>query len=244
MSEQWPEPISFKTFKAKVKHSNDKLYLALFNQHSFEIANERIAVKNLQRICEATFVLANEVGFQAMTLRQLSKQTGMSMGGLYAYIKSKDDLARLIYSFLDQYCENMIRQLIEDDMSANQMMNVLIKSHLYMSELLQPWFYFAYMETKNLAKEYKGTAILSELTMEKMLYESITQGLKAGCFTMNNESKEKRLLTASMIKALLQDWYLKRWKYSKRKISVDQYAQQVVEITLEYLQFDKSKDCP
>ena len=31
-------------------------------------------------------------------------------------------------------------------------------------------------------------------------------------------------LTASIIKAMLQDWYLKRSKYRKRNLSVDQYA--------------------
>jgi len=32
-------------------------------------------------------------------------------------------------------------------------------------------------------------------------------------------------LTASVIKAMLQDWYLKRSKYRKRSISVDQYSE-------------------
>jgi len=33
-----------------------------------------------------------------------------------------------------------------------------------------------------------------------------------------------------MIKALQQEWYLKRWKYTKQKVSVDQFADQVLEI--------------
>jgi hypothetical protein len=28
---------------------------------------------------------------------------------------------------------------------------------------------------------------------------------------------------------MLQDWYLKRWKYAKRNISVDQYATFILE---------------
>ena len=96
---QWAQNICFKSFCQIVKQEPEHLYKELYSQHQFSIRNQRIAVKNLQNICESTFILANEVGFQAMTLRQLSKQTQMSMGGLYAYIKSKDDLAQLIYSF-------------------------------------------------------------------------------------------------------------------------------------------------
>ena len=35
-------------------------------------------------------------------------------------------------------------------------------------------------------------------------------------------------LTASIIKAMLQDWYLKRWKYAKRRVSVEKYARFVL----------------
>jgi len=37
------------------------------------------------------------------------------------------------------------------------------------------------------------------------------------------------LLVASVIKAMVQDWYVKRWKYAKRNVTVDQYAKLVVE---------------
>jgi hypothetical protein len=36
-------------------------------------------------------------------------------------------------------------------------------------------------------------------------------------------------LTASVIKAMLQDWYLKRSKYRKRNISVDHYSEFVLQ---------------
>jgi len=232
----WPNSMTLKSFKQWLNLSTKNLYTELYDQHHFSIRNQRIAVKNLQKICEATFLLANEVGFQAMTLRQLSQQTGMSMGGLYAYIKSKDDLAQLIYSFLNQYCVDKITELVKADQSADKTLVVLIHSHLYLSELLQPWFYFAFMETKNLSQEYKNVAINSELTMEKLLHKTINEGLKEKTFSIDDEPSEKSQLTAAMIKAMLQDWYLKRWKYKKRKITVDAYAKQVVDISLKYLQ--------
>jgi AcrR family transcriptional regulator len=36
------------------------------------------------------------VGFRAMNLRDLCGETGLSMGGLYGYIASKDQLAEMI----------------------------------------------------------------------------------------------------------------------------------------------------
>jgi len=240
MSKQWPENICFKTFCQLVKQEPQHLYTELFLSHSFSIRNQRIAVKNLQIICEATFSLANEVGFQAMTLRQLSKQTAMSMGGLYAYIKSKDDLAYLIYSFLNSYCEDKLERLISDDMTSRSKLIALIHGHIYLSELMQPWFYFAYMETKNLSKEHKGWAFHSEVNMETRLFDTIQTGMDEGYFKKDDFSTDQVLLTTSLIKAMLQDWYLKPWKYKKRKVTVDQYARQVVAICLQYLQVNEN----
>ena len=235
MSNQWPENMSYKSFCQLAKQKPVQLYSELFLQHKnqFSVRNQQIAVKKLQKIFEATFKLANESGFQAMSLRILSSKTGMSMGGLYAYIQSKDDLAQLIHSFLKTYCEDKIHQLVKEELPADQRLVALIHTHIYLSELMQPWFYFAYMETKNLSKQQKTIAIQSELTMENKIFEAIEDGVKDGYF----HSVDDIQLLASLIKSMLQDWYLKHGKYKKRKITVDNYAKTVVDFSLKYLQF-------
>ena len=231
----WPQVISFKSFNLQMKMSTEELYTQLYEQYHCSIRNKRIAVKNLQNICESTFLLANEVGFQAMTLRQLSQQTGMSMGGLYAYIKSKDDLAELIHRFLNKYCIDKIDLLVSNELTADKKLIALIHAHVYLSELMQPWFYFTYMESKNLPKTHKNFAIKSELSMENLLLETMNDGLDSGIFNIKLSKPEDTQLAASLIKAMLQDWYLKRWKYKKRKISADDYASHVVKFAFGYL---------
>ena len=46
-----------------------------------------------QTIVSHNLANANTVGFRAMTLRDLCRETGMSMGGLYGYIENKDQLS-------------------------------------------------------------------------------------------------------------------------------------------------------
>ncbi|EEF26407.1 conserved hypothetical protein, partial [Ricinus communis] len=60
------------------------------------VKRRKPALRNLEKIFTATFQLANEVGFRAMNLRDLCGATGLSMGGLYGYISSKDQLAEMI----------------------------------------------------------------------------------------------------------------------------------------------------
>ena len=94
----WPYDISLLAFRKKWVLEGEPLWSSVFDMHKekMQIKNEKIAIPNLQKIFEATFKLSNTHGFQGMSLRDLSKETGISMGGLYSYIGSKNDLASVI----------------------------------------------------------------------------------------------------------------------------------------------------
>jgi hypothetical protein len=42
-------------------------------------------------------------------------------------------------------------------------------------------------------------------------------------------------LAGAALKAMLQDWYLKRWKYARRKVTVEKYAAFLVDLIETYL---------
>src|SRR5690606_6574002 len=88
----------FESFKADLSLSKVEICRALYRQNAghIRIRKEHVAVPNLVRIVESTLRLARVKGFHAMSLRDLSADSGMSIGGLYAYIRNKDDLVHLI----------------------------------------------------------------------------------------------------------------------------------------------------
>src|SRR5258708_32323684 len=57
---------------------------------------QEVAMSNLVRIIEATLTLSNRHGFHAMTLRELAKTSGLSMGSLYSYFDNKETLLSMI----------------------------------------------------------------------------------------------------------------------------------------------------
>ena len=200
------------------------------NRIFIKIKNEGVAVKNLISIFNATLKLSNEVGFQSMTLRDLSRETKLSMGALYNYFPSKDELFKIIHINGINLITNIMNSYIKDETSPEQRMKTAIKIHIYLSEMMPHWFYFLYMETKNLKREDRVIPMESELFTEKLFTDIISDGIKAGIYAEKNV-----ILTASVTKAMLQDWYLKRWKYAKRKIGADQYASFIINFIESYL---------
>jgi len=86
------------------------------------------------------------------------------------------------------------------------------------------------MEAKSLTKQVQKKAIALELFTEKIFIDIIEQGKRDSTFRDVNKE-----LAAGAIKAMLQDWYLKRWKYEMRHIPVEQYAGFLVDVTESYL---------
>ncbi len=90
--------LSFEDFKKVVPHTTEDLSKEIFERHlgTIKIKKKDLAVRNLVKIFDATLSLSNSKGFRSMSLRDLSKEVGMTMGGLYLYFKNKDDLIDLI----------------------------------------------------------------------------------------------------------------------------------------------------
>ena len=82
-----------------------------------------------------------------------------------------------------------------------------------------------------MSKSQKEKAKNTELNYELRISNLIKQGIDAGLFQPVDAE-----LTAAATLALLQDWHLKKWKHRKRKISVDQYTNFVVNLIFAQLE--------
>lgn len=229
---KWPAEISIDAFRRTWVLEGEPLWRRVFETHrdKMQIKNPHIALGNLEKIFTCTFRLANSKGFQAMSLRDLSRETGISMGGLYAYIGSKDDLASAI--------EEVLRQAIDDVMSDQAVISLnpvnrlkaIIYGDIYMNEIMHPWYYFCYLEAKGLSREQRDAAMQMELKFDERLRDTFQAGVAAGIFTVDNIA-----LLAANTTSMLQQWYLKRWKFQLMGTRTDDYAAFVFETTLHIL---------
>ncbi len=194
-----------------------KTYLE--NRKTIHIKKEATAVKNLDNIYGATLKIANKKGFQAMTMRDMSRETGMSMGSLYTYFTSKEELLKTLQEQHRSFFVHILEERIVEQNEPVAKLRAAILTHLYLSEAMQPWFYFSFMEAKNLSRTEKEKAVASELATENMIRDVLVQGQQEGVFCPHDPQ-----LGAGIIKGMLQDWYLKRSKHARREVSVDQYA--------------------
>lgn len=219
--------MTYNEFKKVVNISKEEISGQILEQNrdSIKIKKEKKVIENLIRIIDATLAICSKKSFQAMSIRDLSAESGMSRGALYSYFTNKEELLVLIQAQGREIANRVLNDQISCGNGPVEKLRLAIKSHIYLSEAMQTWFYFTYIEARNLPRDEQKQAIESELQTEKIFIDIIEQGIKEKVFRDENV-----VLAASVIKAMLQDWYLKRWKYRNRKVSVDDYADFVIHV--------------
>ncbi|MES2300183.1 MAG: TetR/AcrR family transcriptional regulator [Pseudomonadota bacterium] len=217
---------TFAEFKkmSPIDGSNIWSYILERNAEKIGVKRPKPALENLEKIFVATFRLANDVGFQAMSLRDLCKETGMSMGGLYGYIDSKDQLAEMIEDVV-RHTSAELPQWFGHIGAPLDRLEGIMRGYIYLSEILQPWFYFVYMDSRVLPLDQRKMAKNSELHVQQCFEALIAQ----------IAPQQGAPLLAAHCLAVFQDWYVKRWKYRAAKVQVDAFADSAIALIRAHL---------
>ena len=233
----WPSEISMAAFRRTWKLEGTPVWETVFEMHreNMQIKNVNIAISNLENIFNTTFRLTDEKGFQAMSLRDLSRETGISMGGLYAYIGSKNELASVIEAVLRHYILLVLGSLAKHDLDPVSHLKAIIFGETYLNEIMNPWFYFCYMELKGLPREQQEKAMDLELQAQAILVDNFKKGIKQGDF----HCSDPEMLAVHTL-AMQQEWYLKRWKFKRMKVDADQHANSVLAFVLKALNCEQA----
>lgn len=218
-----PVGFSFSGFRELTPLDDASIWEFLLDRNSGRIGVKRrdVALENLERIFLATFRLANTIGFRAMTLRDLSRETGLSMGGLYGYIDSKDQLASMIEDVI-RHISQLFPAWFKHIEAPLDQLESMLRAYIYFSELLQPWFYFVFLESRVLSQEQRNIAKEAELGTQSHMGTLLDA-------TGALPSADAHLLAAHCM-ALIQDWHLKRWKFRSAGVSPDAFAESVVRL--------------
>jgi AcrR family transcriptional regulator len=219
---------NFEQFQQMTPLNGETIWTYLVERHAERIGVKRRkpALENMEKIFVATFRLANEVGFRAMSLRDLCRETGLSMGGLYGYIEGKDQLAEMIEDVVRHTTYELPRMVAHLE-SPLERLEGFVRATIYLSEILQPWFYFVYMDSRVLNHEQRGMAKNSELAVQTHIAGLIDE--------ITPRPAGNSTLLAAHFLSIFQDWYIKRWKYRAAKVNVDDFADSVLLLMRSHL---------
>jgi AcrR family transcriptional regulator len=171
-------------------------------------------------------------GYDRTTVRELARSLGMSQGGLYHYIGSKEDILQLILNFLTE--NQMKRIAVYRDKVANLSPTEALRQSIIMRlediDDVQDLSNFVNHVMVNLTEDKRQ--IVYEYAGRIVAYfeELLRKGMKAGEFQMSDPS-----LVAHSIVVLGDAWAQRRW-FLRKRTTLEEYARELVELVVKRIQ--------
>jgi AcrR family transcriptional regulator len=149
-------------------------------------------------------------GYHRATVREIAREAGLSLGGLYSYVKSKEDILYLVFDKLSRTLRESMRCAIEGVEDPVEQMRAALRADLKATEELADEILLLYRESKSLDRSSLRAVLGREADYVKFFEEILRAGFQSGVFTGDPR------LTADIIAYLCSILALRRWNLATR----------------------------
>jgi AcrR family transcriptional regulator len=197
-----------------------------------ELVNER---RN-HIVKKATELIARK-GYNNINTRELATALGMSTGGLYHYIGSKEDILYLIINFTsDLTGQALARSLsLSDGHSAPDKLRESIKVYIETVENYRDFHNFVNHVMLSLSVSDRKIIYEAETRIIEYYETLLSSGIKSGEFRKHDPK-----LIAHNIVAIANAWANRGW-YLKKHYTVDKYTNEQVDELLAQIAAPRKK---
>lgn len=191
-------------------------------------ADDALVQERRQQIVTAAAELFIKQGFLKTTVREIAGHCGMSIGTLYHYVGSKDDILSLFEEAGSSLLARFTQQSLsaQNDMTPAEALRRAIGDYLSFINGFQDVIVFWYQETRNLPASHRQYLFQQEEDCADLFGRILARGCECGEFRVTNLA----LATHSIV-VLCDMWAFRRWFLHKR-FTLEQYAAQLTELVL------------
>ena len=207
----------------------DKLHVSSSIKDGNKILERR------QQIVDAGVKLFKKKGFHRATTREIAKEAGFSIGTLYEYIRTKEDVLFLVCDNIFNEVTKCLSEFPSDSGTIEGLVDAIRRYYLLIDTMPEE-FTIMYQETKSLPKEAMHYILNKELEMVAIFEQMLRDCVAAGILSL---SDEMIFLAANYVVIQGQSWAFRKWALQKR-YTIEQYIELQISMFLHgILQFEQ-----
>ncbi|KQL51132.1 TetR family transcriptional regulator [Heyndrickxia shackletonii] len=182
------------------------------------VKDERLVKMRRNQMIRGAVALFKQKGFHRTTTREIAQAAGFSIGTLYEYIRTKEDVLYLVCdSIYDQVRERL--QGMDVDKGTLESLKLGIAHYFKIMDEMQDEVLVMYQEAKSLSKDALPYVLKKELEMVGMFETIIRRCIDNGELVMDDEHID---LLSHNIFVQGQMWGFRRWALAKN-YTIDDY---------------------
>jgi len=168
---------------------------------------ELIEIRRMEIVKAAVDIFVRK-GFHKTTVREIAQKFGMSIGTLYEYIRTKEDILYLVCDYIHSSVGERVRPSLKMSGGSKKTLERAIYAYITIVDEMQDYIIFLYQETKSLSYDNRRYIFRAEEEMTGIFEEILKQGFEDGTFLVD---KKDISLIAHNIMVLGQMWAFRRW---------------------------------
>lgn len=195
------------------------------------VKDEELIRIRRDQLVKAAVKLFTEKGFHRTTTREIAKASGFSIGTLYEYIRSKEDVLYLVCDDIYNKVSEKLKLSMALKGSGLQSLENAIKGCIHVMDEMQDEVLVMYQEAKSLSKESLSYVLNKEKDMAYYFKEVLDHCVQNGALKLNE--KESTFFSHQIL-VQCQMWAFRRWTLRK-EFTIEEYKALQVQAILNGL---------
>ena len=194
-----------------------------------QIKNPDLVELRHRQIVDAAVKLFIKYGFHKTTTRQIARAAGFSIGSLYEYIASKEDILYLVCDAIHAEVERGVSEAMNRAAGGRHSLTEVVREYFLVCNRMSDHILLIYQETQSLPSQWRKRVLENEVRITGIFVEVLAYLISNGDLPHLNEGSIE--LVAHNISVLGHMWTFRRW-FLARHYSIEDYIELQTEFIL------------
>jgi AcrR family transcriptional regulator len=185
-----------------------------------QVKNKVLVAQRRRQIVDASVNLFIEKGFHKTTTRQIAKASGISIGSLYEYIATKEDVLYLVCDAIHAEIERGVADALKRARNGRNPLAEVIREYFMVCHRMNDHILLIYQETQSLPNKYRRVVLENEIRITGIFTGVLARLIESG--DLPRISPRQLDLVAHNISVLGHMWTFRRW-FLANHYSIDEY---------------------
>ncbi|MCG3086998.1 TetR/AcrR family transcriptional regulator [Sporosarcina cyprini] len=188
------------------------------------VKDEGLIEKRREQIIDGAVKLFKEKGFHRATTREIAKAAGFSIGTLYEYIRTKEDVLYLVCDNIYHEVQSRLSSVMQQE-GTLEGLRAAIGEYFSLIDDMADEFVVMYQESKSLPKDALQYVLKKELEMVGLFENLLASCVASGELRLADKEIN---LAAHHIVVQGQMWAFRRWALHSR-YSIEEFIEMQTE---------------
>lgn len=185
-----------------------------------QVKNPALVEQRRRQIVDASVVLFIENGFHKTTTRQIAKASGISIGSLYEYIATKEDVLYLVCDAIHAEIERGVAEALNRAKKGKNPLAEVIREYFMVCHRMNDHILLIYQETQSLPAKWQRVVLENEIRITGIFTAVLAKLMASG--DLPRITPRRLDLVAHNISVLGHMWTFRRW-FLANHYGIDDY---------------------